>query len=257
MPRPRLFSTSLWLTSLCLTSLCLLSACAARPAPATRGNQQNAQPSQRGILGAELIAESASALRELRAATRQHILDYALAEARGVIVLPGVYQAGFYYSVHGGSGVIVSRTKNGGWGAPTFVGVGGAGFGMQIGLEKQRLVLVVQDQEMLESILEGGLNFDVIAKYDILNVREETGRGSLTTNRPVLAFSDGVGLMVGVAMRGAVLTLNEGLTQAYHGQDQGEAKAVMQGTSAPGIEVFELWGALDVEPPKDRSAAAQ
>jgi len=239
----------LCLTSLCLIAACALSACAAtRPAPVD-------QPRARGSLGAELIVESARALKELRAATRQQILDYALEDARGVIVLPGVYQAGFYYSVHGGSGVIVSRTSSGGWGAPAFVGVGGAGFGMQIGLEKQRLVLVVQEQEMLESILESGLNFDVIAKYDVLGVREEAGQGSLTEHRPVLAFSDGVGLMVGVAMRGAVLTLNEGLTQAYHGPNQGSAKAVMQGISAPGIEVFELWGALGVTLPKGRSAA--
>ncbi|MBU1039616.1 MAG: lipid-binding SYLF domain-containing protein [Proteobacteria bacterium] len=257
MPRPHLRFTSLCLISLFLLSICALASCAARPATATRADQQ----SQRGTLGAELVADSATALKELRAATRQHILDHALADACGVIVLPGVYQAGFYYSVHGGSGVIVSRTKNGGWGAPAFVGVGGAGLGMQIGLEKQRLVLVVQDQEMLESILEGGLNFDVIAKYDVLSVREETGQGSLTAHRPVLAFSDGVGLMVGVAMRGAVLTLNEGLTKAYYGQGQGQdlgdAKAVMQGVNAPGIEVFELWGALGVDPPKDRGSKAQ
>jgi lipid-binding SYLF domain-containing protein len=252
--------TRLRLALLCLMTACVFSGCAPRSAPATRVDnpdyQPGVQPSARGSLGAELVVQSASALKELRAATRQHILEHALADAQAVIVLPGVYQAGFYYSVHGGSGVIVSRTQGGGWGAPAFVGVGGAGFGMQIGLEKQRLVLVVQEQEMLESILEGGLNFDVIAKYDVLSVREEAGRGSLTANRPVLAFSDGVGLMVGVAMRGAVLTLNEGLTQSYHGPDQGDAKAVMRGRSAPGIEVFELWGALGVDLPRGREAGA-
>ncbi|OGR36855.1 MAG: hypothetical protein A2051_11130 [Desulfovibrionales bacterium GWA2_65_9] len=229
---------------LVLACLCLLAACAAtRSAPSD-------PPSQRSTLAAELVSESARTLKELRAATRHQILDYALEDARAVIVLPGVYQAGFYYSVHGGSGVIVARTSDGHWGAPAFVGVGGAGFGLQIGLERQRLVLVVQEQEMLERILESGLNFDVIAKYDVLGVREEAGRGSLTERRPVTAFSDGVGLMVGVAMRGAVLTLNEGLTQAYHGQNQGKAKAVLQGSNAPGIEVFELWGALSANLPK-------
>lgn len=232
---------------LLLLSACGLSACAAtRPAPSD-------QPSPRSGLAADLVRESARTLKDLRAATPHQILDYALEDARAVIVLPGVYQAGFYYSVHGGSGVIVTRTSDGNWGAPAFVGVGGAGLGIQIGLEKQRLVLVVQEQEMLENILESGLNFDVIAKYSVLNVREEAGRGSLTERRPVLAFSDGVGLMAGVALRGAVLTLNEGLTQAYHGQAQGNSKAVMQSASAPGIEVFELWGALFVDRPKGRT----
>jgi hypothetical protein len=94
----------------------------------------------------------------------------------------------------------------------------------------------------------------------VLNVREETGPGSLTDRRPVLAFGDGVGLMAGVAMRGAVLTLNEGLTQAYYNQyndqdnaqDWGTARAVMQSKAAPGIEVFELWGALSGDLPGAR-----
>lgn len=231
---------------LALAALVLLSACAAtRPAP-------SAQTAQRGSLGADLVAQSARTLQELRISIPQRILDFALEDARAVIILPGVYQAGFFYSLHGGSGVVVRRNSNGGWGAPAFVSVGGAGFGVQAGLEKQRLVLVVQEQEMLEGILRSGLNFDAIAKYDVLGVREEAGRDSLTEHRPVLAFSDGVGLMAGVALRGALLTLNEGLTQAYHAPVPGDAQAIMAGASAPGIEVFELWDALTVTLPQEQ-----
>jgi len=239
-------ASRLILAGLLLTAGIMLSACAAAR-PATPGPSGD-----RGNLGADLVRESARALKELRASTRQQILDYALEDAHAVIVLPGVYQAGFYYSIHGGNGVIVARTSNGGWGSPAFVGVGGAGFGLQIGLEKQRLVLVVQEREMFEDILEHGLNFDVVAKYDVLGVREEAQRGSLTGNRPVAAFTDGVGLMAGVAMRGALLTLNQSLTEAYYGQGHGAAKAVMQSKEAPGLEVFELWGALDVNLPRPR-----
>lgn len=227
---------------LALACMLLLSACAAVRAT------DPAQQGQRGRPGAEVISDSARVLRELRSSTRQGILDHALEEARAVVVLPGVYHAGFYCSVHGGGGVLVARTSAGAWGAPVFVRVGGAGFGVQIGLEKQRLVLVVQEQEMLERILHSGLNFDAVARYDVLGVREETGRGSLAERRPVQAFTDGVGIMAGVALRGAMLTLNEGLTRAYHGQD--DARSVLAGASAPGLEVFELWAALSVDLPK-------
>lgn len=224
-----------------------LSACAAaRPA-------QPHTPGAPSGLGADLIRESTRTLKELRAATRQQILDYALEDARAVIILPGVYQAGFYYSVHGGNGVLLARGSEGSWGSPAFVGVGGAGLGMQIGLEKQRLVLVVSEQEMLEDILAHGLNFDVLAKYDVLGVREEAERGSLTGRRPVAAFGDGVGLMAGVALRGALLTLNESVTEAYYGQIDGGAKAVLRTKDAPGLEVFELWGALSVNLPQGRN----
>jgi len=240
------------LLGLLLLSACWLSACAAaRPAPPVEPGQAG-QPMQRSSMAAELILDSARTVKELRAAAHYQILDYALRDACAVIVLPGVYQAGFFYSVSGGNGVILTRTSTGGWGAPAFMGIGGAGYGLQAGLEKQRLVLVVQEPEMLESILANGLSFDVITKYDALGVREETGPGSLTTRSPVLAFSDGVGIMAGVALRGAMLSLNEGLTQAYYGRDQARARAVMQSTDAHGIEVFELWGALSANLPWDR-----
>ncbi|MDO9631078.1 MAG: lipid-binding SYLF domain-containing protein [Humidesulfovibrio sp.] len=244
------------LVGLILLSACWLSACAsARTVPADQSGQSG-QPSPRNTMARDLILESARTVKELRAATAYQILDYALEDAYAVIVLPGVYQAGFFYSIRGGNGVILARTSNGSWGAPAFMGIGGAGYGLQAGLEKQRLVLVVQEREMLESILANGLSFDVIAKYDVLGVREEVGRGSLTTRSPVLAFGDGVGFMAGVAMRGAVLTLNEGLTQTYYGQDQGNAKTVMQSVDARGIQVFELWGALSANLPGQAGDAA-
>lgn len=238
--------------ALALACLALSCACAATrpvdPAPAARSSDSSA---------AVLVQDAARTVREMRAATRQNILDYALEDARAVIVLPGVYHAGFYYSVHGGSGVLVARRPDGGWGAPVFVGLGGAGFGIQIGLERQRLVLVVAEQEMLESILDNGLHFDALAKYDIIGVREETGRGSLTERRPVAAFSDGVGLMAGVGLRGAVLTANEGLTRDYHGRTDADVRSVMAGSSAPGMEVFELWGALAVSLPREQIQRTQ
>jgi lipid-binding SYLF domain-containing protein len=163
-------------------------------------------------------------------------------------VLPGVYQAGFFYSVHGGNGVLIARRDDGGWGSPVFVNLAGAGYGLQAGLEKSRLVLAVLEEEMLERILSCGLNLDASAKYDILGVREETGPSTLTEERPVMAFADGVGLMAGIAIRGGVLTVNKGLTRAYHGVPADGIETTMRGISAPGLETFDLWAALGVVP---------
>ena len=203
-----------------------------------------------------LLRDSARTLDDLRKETPRRMLDEAIAGARAVIILPGVYQAGFMYSVHAGSGVLVARRADGGWGAPVFLAVGGAGYGPQVGLEKSRLVLAVMEEEMLQRILTQGVSLDATAKYDVLGVREETGPGTLTDGRPVVAFSDGVGIMAGVALRGGIIKLDRGLTRAYHGQnmggqnaggpDAGEAETVMRTANAPGMETFMLWGALGV-----------
>lgn len=235
--------------ALTLCGLLGLSACVGVPPrqPASQTTQNPSAPPARQSHAADLLDRSARCLLELRKASANHTLDAALEDARAVIVLPGVYQAGFFYSIHAGDGVLVARRADGGWGAPVFLSVGGAGYGVQAGLEMSRLVLAVMEEEMLERILAGGFTFDATAKYDMLGVREETGPGNLTTERPVMAFSDGVGLMAGVALRGGLLRMNEGLTQVYHDRTAGEVAQVIRGTSAPGLEVFSLWNALVLE----------
>lgn len=235
---------------LALCGLLSLTACAA-----TRQGAQQAQPAagtpeadaaQAMRQAVSLLEQSTRTLGEMRRDSSHKMLDAAIADARALIVLPGVYQAGFLYSLQGGAGVLVARRADGGWGAPVFVSVAGVGYGPQIGLEKSRLVLAILDDDMLARILDNGLNFNASAMYDVVGVREETSRGSLTEHRPVQVFADGVGIMAGAALHGGVLTLNRRLTQSYYGA--GSAEDVMRGTDAPSLEVFAFWAALGVEP---------
>lgn len=239
------------LTAAALLGLLVLSAlgaCAgARPAPPP--SAQTGQVAPGSSAEAALLRQSARALREIRAATPARVLDDALPLARAVIVLPGVYQAGLMYSVQLGSGVLVARRADGGWGAPVFVGLAGVGYGWQAGVERSRLVLVITEEEMVERLLSGAsLDLGAAAKYDVLGVREETGVGSLVTERPVIAFSDGAGIMAGVALRGGALSVDGGRTRAYHGGAGLKPMETVRDVNAPGLEVFELWAALGVVP---------
>lgn len=266
-----------------LLALCGLAALGATTALSGCAGQSTAPraPAQTGTMAessrsmaASLLEQSARTLHEMRTPRAAETLEAALAGARAVIVLPGVYQAGFMYSIHAGSGVLVARRADGGWGAPVFMTVGGVGYGPQVGLEKSRLVLVVMEEEMLERILAQGLAFDASVKYDVLGVREESGPGSLTEGRPVVAFADGVGVMAGVALRGGLLTVDRGLTLAYYdtadrraakagasepgtaafGTSGQEIQEIMRGAAAPGVETFAFWAALGVAPQKQGRA---
>lgn len=232
---------------LTLCGFLALGACA-QPSPpaALPPGQTNASEPESPRQAISLLKQAATALREMRQNTPDRMFDTAIEGARALIILPGIYQAGFIYSVHGGSGVLVARRADGGWGAPVFVSVVGAGYGPQVGLEKSRLVLAVMDDDMLASILDNGLDVDLAARYDVVGVREETSQGTLSGHRPVMAFADGVGLMAGVALHGGALTVSRQLTQAYHGAAAGSIQEIMRGTSAPSLEVFALWAALGV-----------
>lgn len=232
--------------TLCLACL-LLSACAAgQPRP---GSQAGAEPNPRTDAGAALVRAAAATLRDMRAASPHKALDHWLADARAVVVIPGVYRAGFIYSLHGGSGVALERRADGNWSPPAFLAMGGAGFGIQAGLERARVVMVVLEREALEQMLAGGPDFAASALYDVVGVREHMGPDSRTRGKPVLAFSDGLGLMAGVGLHLGGLGQDRGLNAAYHGQDLAEGEAVLRSASAPGLEVFELWEALLPERP--------
>lgn len=214
--------------------------------PAARHSATPADPARAGQ-AARLVADAARTLRDMRKATPNHIVDAAIAESRAVVIFPGVFRAGFLYSVRGGGGVLVARRPDGGWGSPVFVTLAGAGYGLQAGLEKSRLLLAIGEEDMVRRLLGGSLDIDTTAVYDILGVREQTGPGTLTTHEPVMAFTDGVGMMAGIALHGGGLFLNRGMTASYYGADD-RAEDVLRRADAPGMEVFELWGALGVAP---------
>ncbi len=54
-----------------------------------------------------------------------------LSNARGLAIIR-VLKAGFVFSGKGGQGVVVARTAHG-WSGPSFIGLGGAGWGLQAG----------------------------------------------------------------------------------------------------------------------------
>lgn len=219
----------------------LLAACAATTQP----GPVNSQPQQvSSSSAASVVRDSATTLKEMREASPHKILDHWLAEAKAVVIIPGVYRAGFLYSVQGGNGIVVERRSDGNWSSPAFLTMGGAGFGMQAGLERVRLVMVVLEAEALEQILGGGPDFAVNALYDVIGVREQTGPDSRTRNKPVIAFADGLGIMAGVGMHLGGLGQSKSLNAAYHGPELADGKAVLSSGSAPGLEVMELWEAL-------------
>lgn len=220
----------------CLLCLLLAACAAASPRPG--------QPPVSASIAAGLVRDAATTLQDMRASSPHKVLDHWLEEARAVVILPGVYRAGFIYSLHGGSGVVVARRADGAWSPPAFLSVGGTGIGVQAGLERARVVLVALEDEALANILAGGPDFAANAMFDVVGVREQVGPDSRTRGGPVVAFTDGFGLMAGAGMHLGGLGQNKALNASYHGQELAEGEAALRSHSAPGLEVFLLWEAL-------------
>src|SRR5947208_16561687 len=66
-----------------------------------------------------------------------------------------VVKVGFVFSGKGGDGVVIARTGNG-WSGPSFIGTGGAGWGLQIGGQVTDFVFVVNNRDAIRAFSRGG-----------------------------------------------------------------------------------------------------
>ena len=82
----------------------------------------------------EIVDRSGRILRDFRAMPERQIPRSILRRARGLAVM-SVIKAGFIFSGKGGDGIVVARTNGNHWSGPSFVGTGGAGWGLQIGAQ--------------------------------------------------------------------------------------------------------------------------
>jgi lipid-binding SYLF domain-containing protein len=88
---------------------------------------------------------------DVEAATVRAMIQKAvgLAFVRASKVVLGV-------SLHGGSGIVISRLSDGTWSAPCAIGTWGLGLGLQFGLEVAEYIFILQTNEAMEHFKSGG-----------------------------------------------------------------------------------------------------
>lgn len=67
-----------------------------------------------------------------------------------------VIKAGFVFSGKAGSGVVIARLPDGSWSAPSCIGTGGLGWGLQVGADVSDFVIVLNSDEAVRAFSKGG-----------------------------------------------------------------------------------------------------
>lgn len=123
--------------------------------------------------------------------------------AKGILVFPAVYKAGFIFGAEYGTGALrVNGTSVG------YYNLAGASFGFQIGVQKTSLILMFMKEGVLEKFqASSGFELGVDAGATLVTVG---ARGSLDTTKlgePILAFVfSQKGLMADLVLKGAKFT---------------------------------------------------
>ncbi|MEW6544510.1 MAG: lipid-binding SYLF domain-containing protein [Nitrospirota bacterium] len=126
-----------------------------------------------------------------------------LKHAKGVLVFPSIYKAGFIFGAEYGTGALRVAGKT-----VDYYNLAGASFGFQIGAQKTSVILMFMKDVALEKFRSStGFELGVDAGATIVTVGAE---GSLDTTKlaePILAFVFSQrGLMGGVTLSGSKFT---------------------------------------------------
>lgn len=144
----------------------------------------------------------------------------ALANARGVIIVPNLIKGGFILGGEGGSGVLLGRLPDGNWSAPSFITMGAASIGLQIGGTISEVVFTIMTEEGLNAVLVNKVKLGADAAIAVgpigVNVEAAT---TTAVGADIYSYAKSQGLFGGGAFEGAVVTQRSSWNQAYYGSD--------------------------------------
>ncbi|HVI59436.1 MAG TPA: YSC84-related protein [Luteimonas sp.] len=173
--------------------------------------------------GADEDARAQNAVRvltDIQAIPESAIPDKLLDEARAIVVVPDSLKVGLVLGGRSGHGLMSVKSPDGTWSNPVFVKLTGGSIGFQAGVQSSDIVLVFRNDRSLESIVNGKVTLGADAGV----AAGPVGRNaSLATDGQLKAeiwsWSRARGLFAGVALDGAVLTIDDAADEAVYGRD--------------------------------------
>ena len=167
---------------------------------------------------AQTLRMATDVLDELAAIPIKSIPPALLADAQGVAIIPHVIKAGFIVGGRGGHGVVLARDKNGIWGEPTFVNLGGASVGFQAGVEATDVVLVFRTRKSVERLFADKckitLGVDAAVAAGPVG-RQAAAATDARLEAEIVSYSRSRGLFAGVSLDGAAINADPAINAAF------------------------------------------
>nr|WP_249665232.1 lipid-binding SYLF domain-containing protein [Mucilaginibacter sp. Bleaf8] len=143
-----------------------------------------------------------------------------LKETEGIVIIPGMINAGFAVGGKRGKGVAMVKLADGSWSNPVFVTLTGGSFGFQIGVQSVDLVLVFRHKGVLTEVKNG----DFTIGGDISAAAGPVGRSSTASTdhkleAEVYSYSRSRGLFAGISVNGTNLAIDKTANAKFYGSD--------------------------------------
>lgn len=175
------------------------------------------------VAGPQEDARAQNALRvltDIQAIPEKAIPDKLLDEGRAIVIVPDTIKAGLVIGGRRGHGVMSVKRPDGIWSDPVFVTLTGGSIGFQAGVQSADVVLVFRSDRGLDSIVNGKVTLGA----DAAVAAGPLGRNAATATdgqlkAEIWSWSRARGLFAGVALDGAVLSIDDEANEAVYGRD--------------------------------------
>lgn len=172
----------------------------------------------------------------------------------GVILIPDYIKAGFVIGGEGGSGIVLTKRRDGSWSYPSFVRAMGGSFGLQAGVENSEILLIVMTEKGMRSLMTDSFTLGT----DLSIAAGTLGGGISAQTTPnfsadIFAFSHSKGLFGGAALKGTVIKERGPWNAAYYHNASAHPEAILsrgifQNQGAENLRYL-LMNAKNVSPP--------
>ena len=173
--------------------------------------------------GADEDARARNAVRvltDIQAIPESAIPDKLLDEAHAIVVVPDSIKAGLVIGGRRGHGLLAVKRADGTWSNPSFVTLTGGSIGFQAGVQSADIVLVFRSDRGLESIVNGKFTLGADAGVAAGPVgRNASASTDGEMKAEIWSWSRARGLFAGVALDGAVLSIDDAANETVYGRD--------------------------------------
>ena len=158
-------------------------------------------------------------LAEVQRIPESAIPDKLFDEAKAIVVVPDTLKVGLLLGGRRGHGVVSVKNPDGSWSNPSFVKLTGGSIGLQAGVQSADVVLVFRGERGLDSIVNGKVTLGADAGV----AAGPVGRNAATATdgqlkAEIWSWSRARGLFAGIALDGAVLSIDDAANQLVYGE---------------------------------------
>ena len=185
---------------------CRVEARQSRPAAQDEGAEE-----------AERITRATAALDAIMDADDSAIPNAVLERAQGIAVFPGTTRAGFGFGGMRGRGILSARCGDS-WSAPGFLTLTGGSFGLQIGVQRSDIVLVIMVPAGLDNLVSNQFSIGVDAGVAAGPVgRNAAAATDLQLSAQILSYSRARGVFAGVTINGSTIRQDVDANERFYG----------------------------------------